>query len=43
MKRLVADGKLVQNWKRFKQNFTLSITLTEYSKKPDPVKTSLLL
>ena len=43
MKRLVADGKVVENWKRFKQNFALSITLTEYTKKPDPLKTSLLL
>ena len=37
------EGNLLQNWKTWKQNFTLFMTVTEYNGKSDEVKTSLCL
>ena len=42
-KSLVIDGNLVENWKCWKQDFTLYIAATEYTKKPNPAKSSLLI
>ena len=32
-KPLTVEGNLVENWKRWKQDFTLYLTTTEYTKK----------
>ena len=42
-KSLIVEGNLVEKWKRWKQDFTLYLTATEYTKKPNQVKSSLLL
>ena len=42
-KSLIVEGNLVEKWKRWKQDFTLYLTATEYTKKPNQVKFSLLL
>ena len=42
-KLLIVEGNLVENWKRWKQNFTLYLTATEYTKKLNQVKSGLLL
>ena len=43
LKPLNLDGNLLQDWKLWKQQFYLFMTATEYDKKPDNVKSSLLL
>ena len=40
-KPLIVEGNLVENWKRWKQDFTFYLRATEYTKKQ--VKSSLLL
>ena len=42
-KPLNLDGNLQQNWKSWKQDFILFMTDKEYDKKPDNMKSSLLL
>ena len=42
-KLLIIGGNLVENWKRWKEDFTLYLTATEYTQKPNQVKSSLLL
>ena len=42
-KPLIVEGNLVKNWKRWKQDFTLYLTATEFTKKSNQVKSSLLL
>ena len=42
-KPLIVEGNLVENWKRWKQDFALYLTATKYSRKPIHVKSSLLL
>ena len=42
-KPLIVEGNLVENWKRWKQDFTLYPTATEYTRKPNQVKSSLLV
>ena len=42
-KPLIAEGNQVENWKLWKQDFTLFLTATEYTKKPNQVKSSLPL
>ena len=42
-KSLIVEGNLVEKWKRWKQDFTLYLTATEDTKKPNQVKSSLLL
>ena len=42
-KLLTVGGNLVENWKRWKEDFTLYLTATEYTQKPNQVKSSLLL
>ena len=37
------EENLLQNWKTWKQSFTLFMTATEYNDKSDEVKTRLLL
>ena len=43
LKLLIVEGNLVENWKRWKQNFTLYLTPSKYTRKPNQVKSSLLL
>ena len=40
---MIVARNLVKNWKRWKQDFTLFLTANEYAKKPNEVKSSLLL
>ena len=42
-KPLIVEGNLVENWKHWKQDFTLYLTATKYTKKPNQVKSSLLM
>lgn len=42
-KQLLLEGNLVENWKRWKKDFTFYLTATEYDTKADNVKSSLLL
>ena len=42
-KPLIVEGNLVGIWERSKQDFTLYLTITEYTKKQNQVKSSLLL
>ena len=42
-KPLIMEGNLLQNWKLWKQEFNLFTIATEYTEKPEQVKTSLLL
>ena len=42
-KPLIVEENLVENWKRQKQDYTLYLTVTEYTRKPNQVKSSLLL
>ena len=42
-KPLIVEGNQVKNWKLWKQDFTLYLTATEYTKKPNQVKSSLPL
>ena len=42
-KPLIVKGNLVENWKRWIQDFTFYLTGTEYTKNPNQVKSSLLL
>ena len=42
-KPLLLEGNLVENWKRWKKDFSFYMTATEYDDKADNVKASLLL
>ena len=42
-KALVLEGNLVENWKKWKQDFTIYMTATEYDGKDEKIKSSLLL
>ena len=42
-KPLIVEGNLVENWKLWKQDFTLYLATTEYTGKSNQVKSSLLL
>ena len=42
-KPLLLEGNLSENWKKWKQNFTLYMDAIEYEGKSDKVKSSLLL
>ena len=40
---MIVEENLVGIWERCKQDFTLYLTITEYTKKQNQVKSSLLL
>ena len=40
---LVMEGNLLQNWKKWKQDFIIYLAATESTKKPDETKSSILL
>ena len=40
---LVLTGNLAENWRKFKQRFTLFVTATDKDGKSDKVKSSILL
>ena len=41
-KLLIAKGNLVENWKRWNQDFIPYLTATEYTKKPNQVKSTII-